>query len=137
MGGELMWMLSGGAPLQKEVLQRLKVMIGCPMVNGYGQTENSGSALLNSIYDTACGTIGGVQNTTELILVDLPEYGYLSTDANPITGNPEPRREICFRGDTVFKGYFKNPGETKKILDEDGWLHSGDVGTILTDWEIR
>ena len=62
MGGELMWMLSGGAPLQREVLQRLKVMIGCPMINGYIQTENSGSALLNSIYDTACITIGGVQN---------------------------------------------------------------------------
>ena len=38
-------------------------MIGCPMVNGYGQTENAGSALLNSIYDTACGITGGVQNT--------------------------------------------------------------------------
>ena len=132
MGGEVKWFLSGGAPLQKEILQRLKVMIGCPLVNGYGQTENAGSALLNSVYDTACGTTGGVQNTTELKLVDLPEYGYLSSDKNPITGIPEPRGEICFRGDTVFKGYFKNPTETKKILDEDGWLHSGDVGMILT-----
>jgi long-chain acyl-CoA synthetase len=133
MGGELQWMLSGGAPLQREILQRLKVMVGCPLVNGYGQTENAGSALLNSIYDTACGTTGGIQNTTELKLIDLPEYGYYSTDVNPITGNPEPRGEICFRGDTVFKGYFKNPKETKKILEKDGWLHSGDVGMILTN----
>ena len=133
MGGELQWMLSGGAPLQREILQRLKVMVGCPLVNGYGQTENAGSALLNSIYDTACGTTGGIQNTTELKLIDLPEYGYYSTDVNPITGNPEPRGEICFRGDTVFKGYFKNPEETKKILEKDGWLHSGDVGMILTN----
>ena len=133
MGGELQWMLSGGAPLQREILQRLKVMVGCTLVNGYGQTENAGSALLNSIYDTACGTTGGIQNTTELKLIDLPEYGYYSTDVNPITGNPEPRGEICFRGDTVFKGYFKNPEETKKILEKDGWLHSGDVGMILTN----
>ena len=133
MGGELQWMLSGGAPLQREILQRLKVMVGCPLVNGYGQTENAGSALLNSIYDTACGTTGGIQNTTELKLIDLPEYGYYSIDVNPITGNPEPRGEICFRGDTVFKGYFKNPEETKKILEKDGWLHSGDVGMILTN----
>ena len=132
MGGELQWMLSGGAPLQRDILQSLKVMIGCPLVQGYGQTENAGSALLNSVYDTACGTIGGVQNTTELKLVDLPDYGYLSTDVNPITKISEPRGEICFRGDTVFKGYFKNPEETKKIFDEDGWLHSGDVGVILT-----
>lgn len=134
LGGEVKWFLSGGAPLQKEILQRLKVMIGVPLVNGYGQTENAGSALLNSVYDTSCGTTGGLQNTTELKLVDLPEFGYFSTDKNPITGNSEPRGEICFRGDTVFKGYFKNPIETKKILDKDGWLHSGDVGLIMTDF---
>ena len=132
MGGELEWMLSGGAPLQRDILQRLKVMVGVPLVQGYGQTENAGSALLNSIHDTSCGTTGGVQNTTELKLVDLPDFGYLSIDINPITGIHEPRGEICFRGDTVFKGYFRNPEETNKILDNDGWLHSGDVGVILT-----
>jgi long-chain acyl-CoA synthetase len=125
-------MLSGGAPIQRDILQRLKVMVGAPLVQGYGQTENAGSALLNSIYDTSSGTTGGVQNTTELKLIDLPEYGYLSTDVNPTTGIYEPRGEICFRGDTVFKGYFRNPEETNKILEKDGWLHSGDVGVILT-----
>jgi long-chain acyl-CoA synthetase len=125
-------MLSGGASLQREILQGLKVMVGCPLVQGYGQTENAGSALLNSIYDTSSGTTGGVQNTTELKLVDLPEFNYLSTDVNPETGVPEPRGEICFRGDTVFKGYFKNIKETNNIFDKDGWFHSGDVGVILT-----
>ena len=132
MGGELEWMLSGGAPLQRDILQRLKVMVGVPLVQGYGQTENAGSALLNSIHDTSCGTTGGLQNTAELKLIDLPDFGYLSTDINPITGIHEPRGEICFRGDTVFKGYFRNPEETNRILDKDGWLHSGDVGVILT-----
>ena len=126
-------MLSGGAALQRDILQGLKVMVCCPIVQGYGQTENAGSALLNSVYDTATGTTGGVQNTTELKLVDLPEFNYLSTDINPNTGIPEPRGEICFRGDTVFKGYFKNISETKKIIDKDGWFHSGDVGIILTN----
>jgi long-chain acyl-CoA synthetase len=128
----MIWMLSGGAALQREILQGLKVMVGCPLVQGYGQTENAGSALLNSIYDTSSGTTGGVQNTTELKLVDLPEFNYLSTDVNPETGVPEPRGEICFRGDTVFKGYFKNIKETNNIFDKDGWFHSGDVGVILT-----
>ena len=83
----MVWMLSGGASLQREILQGLKVMVGCPLVQGYGQTENAGSALLNSIYDTSSGTTGGVQNTTELKLVDLPEFNYLSTDVNPETGD--------------------------------------------------
>ena len=131
-GGELEWMLSGGASLQHEILQAMKVMVKCPLVQGYGQTENAGSALLNSIYDTVSGTTGGVQNTTELKLVDLPDYDYYSTDINPNTGLNEPRGEICFRGKTLFKGYFKNIEETKNIIDEDGWLHSGDVGVILT-----
>ena len=132
-GGKITWMLSGGAALQRDILQGLKVMVCCPLVQGYGQTENAGSALLNSVYDTDSGTTGGVQNTTELKLVDLPEFNYLSTDINPNTGIPEPRGEICFRGDTVFKGYFKNISETKKIIDKDGWFHSGDVGIILTN----
>ena len=107
-------------------------MVGCPMIQGYGQTENGASALLNSMYDaTTCGTTGGVQNTSELKLIDLPEFGYFSTDVNS-DGIPEPRGEICFRGGTVFKGYFKNIEETKKIIEDDGWFHSGDVGVILT-----
>ena len=132
-GGKLEWMLSGGAALQPEILQGLKVMVGCPLIQGYGQTENAGSALLNSVYDTSYGTTGGVQNTTELKLVDLPEFGYFSDNINKETGISEPKGEICFRGKTVFKGYFKNIEETKKIIDEDGWFHSGDVGVILTD----
>jgi long-chain acyl-CoA synthetase len=107
-------------------------MVGCPLVQGYGQTENGASALLNSIYDTCSGTTGGLQNTTELKLVDLPEFNYFSTDINPETGIPEPRGELCFRGYTLFKGYFKNIKETNSIFDKDGWFHSGDVGVILT-----
>ena len=106
-------------------------MICCPIVQGYAQTEGAGIVFVSSVYDTCAGTVGGIQNIVECKLVDLPEFNYLSTDVNPKTGILEPRGEICFRGN-FFKGYFKNIKETNRMVDKDGWLHSGDVGVILT-----
>ena len=131
-GGKVAFMLSGSAALKKELIQCFKVMVGCPFVQGYGQTEGAGTSFLSSIYDTYPGTIGGIQNSAVCKLVDLPEYNYFSTDVNPKTGIPEPRGEICLKGD-FFKGYFKNIKETNNTIDKDGWLHSGDVGIILTN----
>ena len=131
-GGKIAFLLTGSAALKRDLIQKFKVMVGCPFVQGYGQTEGAGESFLNSIYDTCTGTVGGAENTTEFKLVDLPEFNYLSTDVNPETGVPEPRGEICFKGNSFFKGYFKNLKETNSIIDKDGWLHSGDVGVILT-----
>ena len=130
-GGRVNYLLSGSAAMKIDMIQKLKVMVCCPFVQGYGQTEGAGTSFLNSIYDTCVGTIGGIENTSEIKLVDLPEFNYLSTDVNPENGALEPKGEICIRG-CFFKGYFKNKEETNRIIDKDGWLHSGDVGVILT-----
>ena len=130
-GGKTAFMLSGSAAMKKDILVNLRVMIGCPFVQLYGLTEGSGTAFLSSIYDTFPGIVGGVDNRTEFKLVDIPEFNYHSTDVNPETGVSEPRGEICFRG-RLFIGYFKNIKETNNIRDKDGWVHSGDVGIILT-----
>ena len=130
-GGRISFMLSGSAAMKNEMMLNLTVMVGCPFIQIYGLSEGSGMITLNSIYDAFEPTLGGIVNTAELKLVDLPEFNYLSTDVNPETGVHEPRGEICFRG-CSFKGYFKNKEEVNNIVDKDGWLHSGDVGVILT-----
>jgi long-chain acyl-CoA synthetase len=132
LGGKLAYMTTCAASMNKVIMQSLKVMIGCCFVEGYGQTEGGGSCIMCNIKDINVGRIGGVANTLELKLVDLPEMGYLTTDVNPKTGLVEPRGEICYRGQFISKGYYKNIIETNKTFDKDGWLHSGDIGVILT-----
>lgn len=56
---------------------------------------------------------------------------------NYFTDCDEPKGEICMRGDSVFKGYFKDPKNTKETIDADGWNHSGDIGTILQNGALK
>jgi len=74
--------------------------------------------------------VGGPLPCLKIKLRDIPEMGYMSTDENP-------RGEICFKGNSVFTGYFKTPDKTNEAFTSDGWLKSGDVGIIYPNGSIK
>ncbi|MGH7955052.1 MAG: AMP-binding protein [Gloeomargaritales cyanobacterium] len=122
-------MISGSAPLSDTVMTFFRCMLGVPVVEGYGQTEGAAAATISHIDDVATvGHVGGPVEGVEIVLVNVPEMGYLYTDTchrgQPCRG----RGEICIRGPNVFKGYYKEVDNTREAFDEEGWLHSSDIG---------
>ena len=132
LGGRIRFMLTGSAPMDTQILNFLKIAFCCPIVEGYGQTEDCAGMLISHSFDNISGHVGGPGFANEVKLVDVPELDYRSTDINPETGLPQPRGEICIRGPVLFSGYFDDEEHTKEALDSEGWLHTGDIGIILT-----
>jgi long-chain acyl-CoA synthetase len=136
IGGNVRMMITGSAPISKDVINFLKIAFCCPFYEGYGQTETAGGSCLTFSEDGESGHVGGVLPQHELKLVDIPEMDYLKTDKDE-EGNPLPRGEICFKGHSNFLGYFKLPEKTKETIDERGWVHTGDIGAILPNGALK
>ncbi|RIA88588.1 hypothetical protein C1645_725835 [Glomus cerebriforme] len=122
LGGRVKVILSGAAPISAEVMNFLRIAFSIDVYEGYGQTENAACLTMSLLGDTESGHVGSPQVCVEVKLVDVPEMNYTSKD------NPYPRGEICVRGHSVFREYYKLPEITAEILDKDGWCHTGDIG---------
>lgn len=130
LGGRVKVMTTGASPISKEVFTFLRVCF--PVVlEGYGMTESSCAISLTDPTDRSMGHVGAPIPCMEVKLVDIPEMSYLTTD------KPLPRGEVCLRGPCIFQGYHKDPVQTRECLDEDGWLHTGDVGTWLSGGRLK
>lgn len=124
LGGRVHCVLTGSAPISEEVLQFFRVCLSCPVYEGYGQTETCGTSLITMIGDWTPGFLTAPFIGCEIKLVDVPEMEYFSSD------QPNPRGEICIRGGNCFSGYYKDAANTAEVLDSDGWVHTGDIGSF-------
>lgn len=131
LGGRVRTMITGAAPLSPQVKDFLRICFSCDLFEGYGQTECCGVATATLPGDLSNGHVGSPVPCGEIKLVDVPDMEYLATD------KPFPRGEVCYRGAHVFRGYFKSEEKTREALDEDGWLHSGDIGTVRDDGTLK
>lgn len=116
LGGQLSKIISGGAPLASEVEMFYKA-IGVNVAQGYGLTEAAPIVSANNFHDFEFGTIGKPLANVE---VRLAEDG-----------------EILARGPNIMKGYWNNPEATAEAIDEDGWLHTGDIAIITEMGNIK
>ena len=135
LGGRVKLIITGSAPISVDTMKFLKIAFSCEIYEAYGQTETTGGSFATDPYDKSIGHVGGPTPHTEFKLVDVPEMDYLSTDV--IDGVPQPRGEIWIRGPSWFPGYFKEPEKTKETIDDDGWVHTGDVGVILPNGALK
>ncbi|MFQ6110927.1 MAG: AMP-binding protein [Nitrospinota bacterium] len=124
--------IMAGAPCPPELLKGVMEDMHCPeILIGYGQTEASPLTHLTSRDDT-------IARRTETVGKNLPHQEVKVVD--PKTGQTLPLGqvgELCFRGYHVMKGYYGDPEATRKAIDEDGWLHSGDLGPMDADGYVR
>lgn len=117
-------MVSGASPIDNNLQQLLRIVFSNTFSQGYGMTETYATTFVQLPGDMTAGNCGALFPTNEACLRDVPDMEYLSTD------KPYPRGELLIRGHNVFREYLKNPEETAKTLDADGWLHTGDIASI-------
>ncbi|MEU9942435.1 AMP-dependent synthetase/ligase [Streptomyces lavendulae] len=111
-GGRLEWALTGGAPIAPATLDFLRAC-GIRVFEGYGMTESAGVISLNHPGAVRPGTVGRPVAGCEV---------RIAADG-----------EVLARGPMVFPGYHGDPAATARVLDADGWLHTGDLGRLDED----
>src|SRR5262245_58789256 len=120
--------VGGGMAVQKAVADRWQQVTGRALLEGYGLTETSPCATMNPLdLKDYNGSIGLPMSSTDVVLRDD------SGREVPI-GQPG---EICIRGPQVMKGYWQRPDETAKVLGQDGFLLTGDIGIMDEKGFIR
>lgn len=125
--------VAGGMATQREIAERWQKVTGRPLVEGYGLTECSPVVCIGYVdldHPEKMGFTGKVGYP-----VPSTEVRMRRADGN-WAGIGEPG-ELCVRGPQVMLGYWNQPAETAKVMLDDGWLATGDVGIMEEDGQVR
>uniref|UniRef100_A0A673AX40 Long-chain-fatty-acid--CoA ligase n=1 Tax=Sphaeramia orbicularis TaxID=375764 RepID=A0A673AX40_9TELE len=128
LGGRVRVMVTGAAPISPSVLNFLRASLGCQIYEAYGQTECTAGCTFTTPGDATSGHVGAPLPCNIVKLVDVEEMNYFASNGEG---------EVCIKGRNVFKGYLKDPEKTAEALDEDGWLHTGDIGKWLPSGVLK
>lgn len=115
-GGQIRFFISGGAPLAPEIAEFFHA-IGFLVLEGYGLTESAAASCVNRLDDYKFGSVGRPVPGCE---VRIAEDG-----------------EILIRSRGVMSGYHRLPDDSQQVVDQDGWLHTGDIGVILPGEHVK
>ena len=113
--------LTGAAKMNEDAMRRLKDRFGVTVLEGYGLTEAAPIVTSSAGLSQRIGSVGRVLPGMQVRIVDERGDDALRGD----TG------EVWVKGPNVFKGYLGEPEATRRVLDDDGWLHTGDIA--ITD----
>ena len=127
LGGRVEVVITGAAPLSDEVLTFLRCALGCPVLQGYGQTETGAAATITLVGDNLPGRVGPPLASNRMKLASVPEMNYFADN---------DEGEVCYKGPNIFKGYYNDEEKTRETFDEDGWMHSGDIGRWNADGSL-
>ncbi|XP_006153989.1 long-chain-fatty-acid--CoA ligase 5 isoform X2 [Tupaia chinensis] len=128
LGGKVRFVITGAAPISADVMTFLRAAMGCPVFEAYGQTECTAGCTITLPGDWTTGHVGAPLACNHVKLEDVADMNYFSVNNEG---------EICIKGTNVFKGYLKDPEKTQEALDEDGWLHTGDIGRWLPNGTLK
>ena len=123
----LRWILSARRRCRPSSRSSAAERLGCEVVQGYGMTELSPVSHATPSGMFKPGSVGVTVPNTEVNIVDPATESPLGIDEDG---------EVWVRGPQVMKGYLNNEAATKNTIDDDGWLHTGDIGHIDADGHL-
>jgi acyl-CoA synthetase (AMP-forming)/AMP-acid ligase II len=120
----------GGASIAPELVRQMSKVLGCPVTARYTSTEAGvcTSTLVGDDDEVVATTVGRPAPDVEVRIVE------------PVSGREQPFGavgEVCCRSPAMMQGYWRDPERTADVIDADGWLHTGDLGLVGVDGNLR